>query len=207
VTSKLILAVASLGLASAAWADTLYRWVDDQGVVHYGDHVPPEYASTDRDLLNTAGVTIGFQEGVVTAEEQAELDRLQAIEDARLEARAASARRDQVLLDTYLSVAEIEDLRDRRLELLGSKVKVTEQYLNNLRKRLLTLQQEASRYRPYSDSESAPNIPENLALDISRTVASISLYEQTLTGTRNEQDVVRAAFGKDIVRFNELKGG
>lgn len=206
MTSKLILAVASLGLASAAWADTLYRWVDDQGVVHYGDHVPPEYASTDRDLLNTAGVTIGFQEGVVTAEEQAELDRLQAIEDARLEARAAIARRDQVLLDTYLSVAEIEALRDRRLELLGSQIKVTEQYLNNLRKRLLNLQQEASRYRPYSDSASAPNIPENLALDVSRTVASISLYEQTLTGTRNEQDVVRAAFGKDIVRFNELKG-
>lgn len=175
--------------------------------MHYGDHVPPQYATTDRDLLNDQGVKVGYQEGVVTAEERAELDRLQAIRDAEQQARLESTRRDQVLLDTYLSVNEIESLRDRRLDLLEAQIKVTEQYLNNLRKRLLTLQQEASDYKPYSDSADAPEIPENLALDISRTMASISLYEQTLTGTRGEQDALRAAFAKDIQRFNELKDG
>ncbi|HYC08791.1 MAG TPA: DUF4124 domain-containing protein, partial [Steroidobacteraceae bacterium] len=29
-----------------------YRWVDEQGVVHYGDHIPPEYATQDRAILN-----------------------------------------------------------------------------------------------------------------------------------------------------------
>ena len=195
-----------LGTASAQ-AQALYRWVDEHGVVHYGDHVPPQYATSDRDVLNDQGVKVGYEEGVVTAEEQAELDRLQAIKDAQEQARLEAQRRDQILLDTYLSVTEIESLRDRRLELLESQIKVTEQYLNNLRKRLLTLQQEASHYKPYSDSPDAPEIPENLALDISRTVASIGLYEKTLDGTRDEQEVLKAAFAKDIERFNELKGG
>ena len=204
--SHLSIVVVSLLLCVTAAAQKLYRWVDDQGVVHYGDHVPPEYATADRDILNDQGVAVGYEEGVITAEEQAELDRLQAIRDAEQQAREETARRDQVLLDTYLSVAEIENLRDRRLELLESQIKVTEQYLSNLRKRLVGLQREAADYKPYSDSPDAPEVPENLALDISRTMASIGLYEQTLTGTRNEQEVVKAAFAKDIERFLELKG-
>ena len=30
----------------------VYRWVDSDGVVHYGDAIPPEYAEHDRDILN-----------------------------------------------------------------------------------------------------------------------------------------------------------
>lgn len=207
--SHLFLTLVSLFLTATTLVhgQALYRWVDEHGVVHYGDHVPPEYATTDRDLLNDQGVKVGYEEGVITAEEQAELDRIQAIKDAQEQVRLEAARRDQVLLDTYLSVTEIESLRDRRLELLESQIKVTEQYLNNLRKRLLALQREASDYKPYSDNADAPEIPENLALDISRTVASIGLYEQTLDGTRDEQENLKAAFAADIERFNELKGG
>ena len=201
-------AIALLCAAGTATAQQkLYRWVDDEGVVHYGDRVPPEYAERDRDILNDQGVAVGYEEGVITEEERAEQARLAAIEEAERQVRVEAARRDRVLLETYLSVAEIEQLRDRRLELLESQIKVTEQYLNNLRKRLLRLQQEAKDYRPYSDNLEAPDIPENLSLDISRTTASISLYEQTLTRTRNEQEELKSAFHDDIVRFRELKGG
>ncbi len=184
----------------------LYRWVDDDGVVHYGDRVPPEYADRDRDLLNTQGVRIGAEEGVLTEAEQAERARLAAIQDAAVKARMADARRDQVLLDTYLSVEEIERLRDRRLELLEAQIKVTEHYLGNLRKRLERLQREAADYKPYSDNPDAPDVPEALGLELSRTIASIGLYEQTLARSRAEQGALAAAFSSDIERFQELKG-
>ena len=38
---------------------TLYKWVDDQGVTHYGDHVPPEYAGQEQHIINSQGVEIG----------------------------------------------------------------------------------------------------------------------------------------------------
>jgi len=185
----------------------LYRWTDEKGVVHYGDSVPPEFAKQDRNVLNNQGVNVGFEQGELTPEQRAEKERQAAAAAEAQAQREEAARRDKTLLATYISVSDIEDLRNRRLELLEGQIKVTELYLANLRKRLVTLQDEASNYRPYSTRENAPQVPENLATDISRTVGSINLYEQTLSRTRTDQETVRNSFDSDIRRFKELKGG
>jgi hypothetical protein len=209
VTLLVVAAIAlpSIGSAQSSQPKRLYKWTDRNGVVQYGDKVPPEYANVDRDVLNDQGVAVGFVEGEVTAEERAVIaERERAAEDLRL-ARVEVARRDRMLLETYLSVADIEDLRDRRLELLESQIKVTELYLSNLRERLIGLQEEASSYKPYTTAADAPQIPENLAVDLSRTTASISVFERTLARTRADQESLRSSFDKDIARFRELKGG
>jgi hypothetical protein len=206
-----LIALTGLALpAMAAFAQQgqpprLYRYVDKDGIVRYADRIPPEYANVDRDVLNEQAVTVGFEEGEVTAEERAELDRQKAIAEAEQLARDNAARRDRMLLETYITVADIEDLRDRRLELLSSQIKVTELYLANLRKRLTGLEDEARGYKPYSHKENAPPVPEELALDMQRAQASITLYEQTLQRTRSDQASLSEAFEQDIVRFRELK--
>ena len=52
----------------------LYKWTDHNGVVHYGDKIPPEYANLDRNVLNDQGVRVGFEEGEVTEAERAVID-------------------------------------------------------------------------------------------------------------------------------------
>ena len=201
-----IVALLSIGSA-AAQGQRMYKWVDRDGVVRYGDKIPPEYADTDRNILNDQGVRVGFEEGALTDEERAIIAQREAAAEADRQAKAQIARRDRMLLETYLSVSDIEELRDRRLELLESQIKVTELYLGNLRKRLVGLQEEASVYKPYTLAADAQQIPEFLALDISRTTASISLYEQTLSRTRADQQALRTSFDQDIARFRELRGG
>jgi hypothetical protein len=204
----ILLVVAAIALPSTSSAQQrLYKWTDEKGNVHYTDKIPPEYANRDRDLLNDQAVTVGFEEGEITEAERAVIEEREAKAAREQSARVEIARHDRMLLETYLSVADIEDLRDRRLELLESQIKVTELYLNNLRKKLVELQSEASNYKPYAEREGAPQIPENLALDISRTTSSIVVYEQTLARTRSNQQALRDSFNKDIVRFRELKGG
>jgi hypothetical protein len=112
-----------------------------------------------------------------------------------------------MLLAAYSTVADIEDLRDRRIELLESQIKVTELYLGNLRKRLVGLQEEASQFKPYTTRPDAPQIPANLALDMSRTLGSINTFEERLSRTRADQRALRVSFDNDISRFKELKGG
>ncbi len=206
-----ILVVAALALPSIGSTQSpgprLYKWTDRDGVVHYGDKIPPEFANLDRSVLNDQGVRVGFEEGEVTDAERAVLAERERVLEADRLAKAEIARHDRMLLETYLSVSDIEDLRDRRLELLESQIKVTELYLNNLRKRLVGLQAEASVFKPYTTRADAPQIPEDLALDISRTTASISLYEQTLSRTRSDQQALRNSFDNDITRFREIKGG
>jgi hypothetical protein len=209
----ILLVVAAVVLPSAASAQSrsdgprLYKWTDRNGVVQYGDKIPPEYANVDRNVLNDQGVRVGFEEGEITSQERAVIEERERALEAERAAKAETARRDRMLLETYLSVADIEDLRDRRLELLESQIKVTELYLGNLRKRLVGLQAEAGDFKPYTTRPDAPQVPENLALDIRRTTASISLYEETLSRTRADQHALRSSFDEDIARFRELKGG
>lgn len=201
------LALPSLSDGQSSGGTRLYKWRDRNGVMQYGDKIPPEYANVDRNLLNEDGVQVGFEEGEVTPEERAVIEERERELAAEQRRKVEIAQRDRMLLDTYLSVSDIEDLRDRRLELLESQIKVTELYLGNLRKRLIRLQDEASVFKPYTVKPDAPQVPENLALDLSRTTASISLYEQTLSRTRADQKTLRESFDKDIARFRELKGG
>ena len=107
-----------LGLTQASAQQTLYLWVDAEGLVHYSDHVPPIYADQDREILNGHGVAVRLVEGTATEAELAERARLAALDEAAAEAEQARANHDRVLLNTYLSVEEIERLRDQRLNLL-----------------------------------------------------------------------------------------
>ena len=117
-----------------------------------------------------------------------------------------SAQRDRTLLETYSSVAEIEDLRNQRIEAMESQIKSSEDYLGTLREKLVALQADASNFKPYSTRPDAPQIPESLALDMSQTMATIPQYEQTLARKRADQAAQSKQFDEDIARFRELKG-
>jgi hypothetical protein len=203
----ILLVVAAIALPSIGSAQQkLYKWTDANGRVYYSETVPPEYANRDRVVLNNHGVPVGTEEGEVTEAERAVNAERESREEAERKAKEEIQRKDRMLLETYISVADIEDLRDRRLELLESQIKINEVYLGNLRKRILELQAEASNFKPYSTRADAPQIPENLALDVSQTTSAITRYEQTLAQTRANQAAVKKSFDEDIARFRELKG-
>ena len=52
--TTLLLFCLSAGLASAQ-EPKLYRWVDENGVVHYGDSIPARYAELERQVVNEHG--------------------------------------------------------------------------------------------------------------------------------------------------------
>lgn len=194
------------GYASTAIAGELYRWVDEQGTVHFGDSVPPEYSKTDRQVLNERGVTIKELPGEKTAEQLDADKRTDAIDDAERRRQLEAEQRDAVLLSTYLSISEIEALRNRRKELLDGQIRVTEVYLLNLREKLLKLQKDASRFQPYNSDPNAPPIHDWLAKELADTLDSILVYQQTLADTQAQKGEMVAKFDADIDRFKTLKG-
>ena len=129
-----------------------------------------------------------------------------AQQKAAEEAAKVAAQRDRTLLATYISVADIERLRDQRLELLEQQNRVTRQYIANLREREARLINDVQRFRPYSDSPKAPPLPDHLAEEIVNTVNGLQVYEQELAKNTTEQERLRTEFASDIARFKELKG-
>jgi hypothetical protein len=187
--------------AKSPATSTVFKWTDDQGVVHYGDQVPPEFAREERVVLNSYGVALETQYPVRTAEQVA-AERQAATAQA---AEQAAFQRDQILLSTYLTVEEILALRDRRVELLGGQIVVTENYLGTLRTKLKSLQSEAGAFQPYSSDPAAPAIDPGLDAELADTIDSVTRYEQTLADIRSKQVKLMASFEADANRFRELK--
>jgi hypothetical protein len=108
---------------AAPAAGKVYRWVDENGKVHYGDAIPPEYSNKQHDIVGDQG----------------------QVTKVHSEQPAAPVRsdRDRALLGTYASVEEIEQVRDRRTGYLDSQNQVARDRLEALRTRRGELQMES----------------------------------------------------------------
>jgi hypothetical protein len=192
--------LASLGVADAGPAGrTMYKWVDAQGVTHYGDHIPPEYASQEQHVINSQGVEVQTLEAQKTPEQLAAEDQKRLDAEQRL-------NRDKNLLNTYVSVQEIERLRDQRVTLLSDQIKVTSSFLELLNTKMKKLRINSMRFKPYSADPNAAAMPDQLADDLVRVGNDIRTQEQNLREKRSEESAMKKQFESDIDRFKELKG-
>ena len=198
----LLLVVIPISAAAAQKSQKMYRWVDTDGAVHYGDSVPAEYAELERQIVNEHGITVDILRAKMTAEEIAEENR----QDDLRKQRELERRQDQALLATYLTIDEILMHRDRRIELFEAQARVTELYLRNLERRMSVLKDEASGFQPYSEDPDAEMISTDLANDIATTKETITRHEANLRRFQSDQQGIVARFDGDINRFKKLKG-
>jgi len=197
-----VILLASPGFAAGAGASsgrTLYKWVDAQGVTHYGDRIPPEYAAQEKQVINSQGVEISRLEA------QKSPEALAADEQRRAEAEQ-SQNRDRNLLNTYGTVQEIERLRDQRVTLLADQIKVTSQFLDVLNGKLKKLRDGSLHFKPYSSDPHAPVMPDQMAEDLVRVRNDMRTQEENLREKRSEETGMSKKFDSDIARFKELKG-
>jgi len=194
--------LASPGFAAGAGVSngrTLYKWVDEQGVTHYGDHIPPEYANQEQHVINSQGVEINRLEAQKTPEQM-------AVEEQKKVEADQSQNRDRNLLNTYASVQEIERLRDQRVTLVSDQIKVTSQFLEVLNGKLKKLRTSSMLFKPYNADPKAQAMPDQIAEDLVRVGNDIRTQEQNLTAKRSEETTMSKQFQSDIDRFKELKG-
>jgi Domain of unknown function (DUF4124) len=184
--------------AAAGNGRTLYKWVDDQGVTHYGDRIPPEYAGQEQHIINSQGIEINRLEAQKTPEQVA------AEEQKKLDAEQRVSR-DKNLLNTYVSVQEIERLRDQRLDLVSDQIKVTAQFLDTLNGRMKKLRGSSMHFKPYNSDDKAPPMPDQVAEDLVRLATDINTQEQNLRQKHGEESTMKKQFESDIDRFKELK--
>jgi hypothetical protein len=176
---------------------TTYKWVDEQGVVHYGDSIPPQYAEKEHKLLNGQGVEIGHTEAQKTPEQL-------AVEAQEHDAVVKQQQHDNFLLTTYTSVKDIESLRDVRLDQLQGQRTAAEQYVENLHSRLVALQGRVKHFRPYNVRPDARRMPDDLAEDLVHTLNEMRTQNNALTVKNQEVAALKEQFDLDINRYREL---
>ena len=175
-----------------------YRWVDEHGVVHYGDTIPPQYARNSKQIINSEGVQIGQIEAEKTPQQVAAEEHAQA----QLQAQQ---QHDYFLLSTYTSVKDIESLRDERLAQIETQQTAAQQYVQSLQSRLTSLQSRAQQFKPYSSRPDAPRMPDDLAQELVQTLSEVHAQDQAIESRTEQEAQVRSQFQSDIERFRQLK--
>ena len=129
-----LLAGAAL-LAAGATHAAMYKWVDEKGVVHYTDKMPPEAVDKANVELTKEGIPIKRTDKALTPEQRRANE--QEAERAKEVARAQEeiARRDRALVASYTSEAEIDLARNRSLQTINNVILSSQAFSEQLNKR------------------------------------------------------------------------
>jgi uncharacterized protein DUF4124 len=196
-------ALALLCTTGPAHAAT-YKWVDEKGVVHYTDKMPPEEVNKGRVELNKQGVQVKATEPAPTPEQR----RAKAQEDERqkqlAKEQAEIARKDRALLSSYTSESEIDLARNRSLRTIESVVQSSKAYSEQLGKRKAGLEAKKT-----TDFANKP-MPAATERELESINSELAKQGDLLALKQKEIAAVNAKYDADKKRWRELitaKGG
>ncbi len=179
----------------------MYRWVDENGRIHYGDRIPPKYAKSERDVLDNSGVvreTLGRE---LTPEELAAKREQERLAEEQKIRAAEQEKYDKFLLSTYETPGDLVSTRDDRLETLDGQIVATkktvadtERILGDLHARAKTLEDQN---RP---------IPTRLREQIVEWDKALVKGVSAITRLQEDRDSTAARFDSDLRRYLELRG-
>ena len=211
-----MLMVASLFLAASAEAQKqpapgpqkVYKWVDENGEVHFSETLPPDFQDKKHDVLDRQGITRAKDQSLVPpppANQQpkkGELPRdksgLPRPEPIYTEAEL-KAQQDSLLLLRYDSDQEIIDAMeveihqlayDRRL-LETSRDSLTDAYQGHVR-------EAAERQR------AGLAVEPKLIKDIQNMKSRLASNAAELAGLQQREDSIRQTFGEELEHYRTL---
>ena len=189
--------------AAANSRESYFRCHDASGQMFFSDSMPPQCMDRDTEVLSENGNVLRVIDGAVS---RAEKEQRRAADDVAKKAHDDAQMRDRMLIEAYLSVQEIEQLRDQRLALVESQIRIDQQNLSALNERETRLMNQVKRFKPYSDKANASPIPDHVAEEMVNVVKSCSVTEERIASKQDEQKELQTKFASDIKRFKELKG-
>jgi hypothetical protein len=172
-------------------------WTDEHGQRSCGDHVPPQYAKSQREIYDNRGVLIQTLKAEQTAEQRA------ADETAAQEAERAQKQQlnDSFLLQSYRSVEDLEAARDSRMQTLDTRLDLAEKAVQSGQQALTDLQDRA-------DAERVAGKEADPALDnqIKSFEASQAENIKAVARIKQDREDTAAQYQHDIHRYQELRG-
>lgn len=194
-----------IATVSVALSQT-FKCVDDKGVTHYGDTMPPQCATRPVTEMSGQGSVRKKYEGALTAEQIKAREEENARKKEEEKRVAEQKRKDSALLATYGSEKEIDITRDRSLGQIDARVSSANQRIKEIDKRVEKLQNEMEFYKAgKSKKGSVKEPPIALVNDLERTSNERSALEASMKKMEEEKAKMREKLAKDKARWKELK--
>ena len=196
---RYLLLVPALFCASNAFAERTFKWVDNEGHVHYGNRVPPEYAKQERKVMNERGRTVKVYDAAKTPE-QWEAEQQQKEEAAKNKLLAEKqAVHDRSLLATYSSEQDMLLAKNSKVASVDALLQLTSSRIISMQERLHKLTEEAATYE-----RSGKALPLSLEAQLKNLREQISTNEAFVKEKELERMAIHNQFDADIARYIEL---
>lgn len=187
----------------AALAQKIICWKDKTGkVIGCGDRVPPEFRENEAKVLDKSGLPRGTR---VSAEEAARLkeeEKKKAAEKAAEDRRLAEQRRqDSALVNTYTSGKEIDQRRDRELQVVELQIIQIKASLKSA-----TDAHAAAQKRHDGFAKTGKPVPDAVRDELVRATEEKNRVESRIAEKEKDKERITTNYAQQKARYFELKG-
>lgn len=178
---------------------TMYKWVDDEGQMHFGDKIPAKYLVKEHQELNEQGVTTRHRAAAKTDKERA-IEKLKEKEKlAAAKAEKKKRQRDRVLLDTYTTESDLVAARDSRLEAVDTQIRLSETIIGDSNKKIEALEKKIA-----SIEASNRAVPDDVHKQMNTLEHQSKVHSTVKHNHVKRRDEISVQFDGYIERFRVL---
>lgn len=192
-----IVAVAAMLLAASVSGAGMYKWVDDQGVVHYSDKAPPDVPPKGESVLDKQGREVKKIEPPPSPAQIKAKEEQDERQQALAKVKEDQARKDKALMQSYTSEDEINIARTRAISTIDSQINSAQAYSADLTSRQQSIAKQKAKY-------AGKPIPAEL--DHESATIDAELSRQTILIRQKQEERSLAATKYDTIkqRWHEI---
>ena len=185
------------GAGTAAGAG-MYKWIDDQGVVHYTDRIPPESVGKGATVLDKQGRSVKTIDPTPTAEQRKAIEAEAERQREVAKANAEQARRDRALTQSFTSEAEIDVARARAISTLEGQLATIGTYIADMTRRKQDLEKRKAGLGTKPVPAALDNELNSVTDELGRQTALLAQKKEALVTVGKKYDA-------DKQRWREIK--
>lgn len=178
----------------------LYRWVDEQGKVHFSDQLPPSEIERARDEYSERGTKLRSVERALTPEEREALRAAQRAAEEERKRKEAEEAEKRKLLQKYPSEAELVRAHQDQLRVLERQINTARLVLQSEESVLAQLLAQAAE----ADSTGKP-VPPPLAARIAEMRERVSTSRGELERLEREKQRTQEQQQSELERYRQVR--
>lgn len=203
ITTGACAAILCLAVAAEAGGGKLYRWVDDEGNVHFTDRMPADETDKEHAVMDESGAVL--EEKETLEEERAQRADREAKEAAegrsaeeRRQAREEQRRADRVILRTFTTERDIHLTREDRVGAIEVQIRFLDHGIEQLQQNRAS---EVEQYQRFGEGSVARQGVRKRIDEIDARLAHRLEQRRSLVEQREQ---IESKFAHYLRRFREL---
>lgn len=178
----------------------MYKWVDENGQMHFGDKIPQKYLTKEHDELNERGMKVKHKDAEKTAQEKAEDQRLEEERKQAVLEEEKKKKLDRVLLDAYDTEQDLIKARDSRLDDVANQIQLSEAIIRESNKKISSMEEQAAQIKV-----SGRKVPDNLFESIESEKQQVATQTRVMESHKKRSDEISVKYNDYIKRFRDAQ--